>query len=135
LLLLLALGACPLAKAQNVIIIANREFHAEQITSSDLRDIFTGVRSRLRDGSPVAPVTLKGGPAHEVFLRNNLSETPEEFRTTWRKAVFTGQGAMPKTFDSETALIQYVATTPGAIGYVSRVSTQDAVKLLLVVHR
>jgi hypothetical protein len=47
--------------------------------------------------------------------------------------VFTGQGAMPKTFDSESALIEYVADTPGAVGYVSRISPQDLVKLLAAV--
>jgi len=60
-------------------------------------------------------------------------ENPEEFRSQWRKVVFTGQGAMPKAFDSESALIEYVADTPGAVGYVSRISQQDRVKLLAAV--
>jgi ABC-type phosphate transport system substrate-binding protein len=38
---------------------------------------------------------------------------------------------MPKTCDSEAALIEYVAATPGAIGYVSRISPQDNVKTLV----
>ena len=76
------------------------------------------------------PVTLKGGPAHEVFLRNHLGESPDHFRAQWRKAVFTGQGAMPRGFDSESALIEYVAATPGAVGYVSRISSNDPVKCL-----
>jgi ABC-type phosphate transport system substrate-binding protein len=78
-------------------------------------------------------VTLKGGPAHEVFLKNHVGEDPEEFRSQWRKVVFTGQGAMPKAFDSESALIEYVAATPGAIGYVSRFPSQDRVKFLAAV--
>jgi len=40
---------------------------------------------------------------------------------------------MPKAFDSESALIQYVVVTPGAVGYVSRISPQDSVKLLAAV--
>ena len=51
----------------------------------------------------------------------------------WRKAVFTGQGAMLKELSSESALLDYVAATPGAIGYVSRVSSPDSVKVLTVV--
>jgi hypothetical protein len=68
--------------------------------------------------------------AHEVFLKNHVGESPEEFRTQWRKEIFTGQGSMPKAFDSESDLIEYVAATPGAVGYVSRVSSQDRVKSL-----
>ena len=102
------------------------------ISSDDLRAIFSGAKSRLADGSHAVPVTLKGGPAHEVFLQKDLRETPEEFRNHWRKAVFTGQGAMPRAFDSEAALLQYVETTPGALGYVSTVAPEARVKVLLV---
>jgi ABC-type phosphate transport system substrate-binding protein len=77
-------------------------------------------------------VILKGGPAHEVFLSHHIGENPDEFRTRWRKAVFTGQGAMPKEFNSERALLEYVAATPGAIGYVSRVTADNPVKVLTV---
>jgi hypothetical protein len=79
------------------------------------------------------PVTFKGGPAHEVFLRNHLDQSPSDFRGYWRKAVFTGQGAMPRAFESESALIDYVAATPGAVGYVSRISSEDLVKRLSAV--
>jgi hypothetical protein len=79
------------------------------------------------------PVTLKGGPVHEVFLRNHVGESPDEFRAQWRKAVFTGQGAMPRAFDNEAAVILYVATTPGALGYVSHVSPQDKVKCIPII--
>jgi hypothetical protein len=50
-------------------------------------------------------VTLKGGPVNEVFLHHHIRDNPEEFRTRWRKAVFTGQGSMPKEFGSEAALL------------------------------
>ena len=113
------------ASAQDVVLVANRSVKISEIRSADLRAIYTGEKTRFADGSHVVPVTLKGGPAHEVFLRNHLGENPEEFRAQWRKAVFTGRGAMPKTFDSELTLLEYVAATPGAIGYVSRISTQD----------
>jgi hypothetical protein len=64
-------------------------------------------------------------------VKNHIGESPDQFRVGWQKAVFTGQGAMPKTFDSEAALIEYVAATPGALGYVSRILPQDNVKTLI----
>lgn len=126
--------AAAATRAQDVVIVANRGVSISQISSMQLRDIFTGVRSRLDDGSRAIPVLLKGGPAHEVFLRNHVGDNPEEFRTRWRKAVFTGQGSMPREFASESALLDYVAATPGAIGYVSRVSNPSDVKVLIVFH-
>jgi hypothetical protein len=132
-LLLASLGAWSAAGAQDVVLVANKGVKISEITDADLRGIFMGTRTRFADGSHAVPVTLKGGPAHEVFLRNHLSEGPEEFRSQWRKVVFTGQGAMPKAFDSEAALIEYVANTPGAVGYVSRISSQVDVKQLVTV--
>jgi ABC-type phosphate transport system substrate-binding protein len=119
------------ASAQDVVIVANRSI-VSRITSSQLRDIFTGARSRLSDGTMAIPVVLKGGPVHEVFLRNHLGQAPGDFRTLWRKAVFTGQGSMLKEFDSEAGLLDYVAVTPGAIGYASRVRATDDVQVLTV---
>jgi ABC-type phosphate transport system substrate-binding protein len=134
LLLLAGLLACwAEAMAQDVVLVANKDVQVSAIRDSDLRAIFLGSKTRLADGTHVVPITLKGGPAHEVFLRNHVGETPEDFRALWRKAVFTGQGAMPKACDSEAALIDYVAETPGAIGYVSRITAQDKDKVKSIV--
>ena len=122
------------AAAQDVVVVANRGVQISQITSDDLRDIFTGVKSRFCDGSYAVPVTLKGGPAHELFLQHHIGESPDAFRAAWRKAVFTGQGAMLRAFDSEATLLEYVAATPGAVGYVSKLSPQDSVKSLTVLR-
>jgi ABC-type phosphate transport system substrate-binding protein len=119
-------------RAQDVVVVANPGVQIAEITSSELRDIFIGSHSTFRDHSRAVPVLLKGGPVHEVFLHKHVSETPESFRELWRKAVFTGQGIPPREFNSEAALIQYVSETPGAIGYVSRVTSDVKVKILVV---
>lgn len=136
LVLLLAFISCwSAASAQDVVLIANKSVHIVEIGDTDLRAIFTGEKTRFADGSHAVPVTLKGGPVHEVFLKNHIGDSPDEFRARWRKAVFTGQGAMPRTFDSESALIEYVSVTPGALGYVSRISPNNDVKCLPVTKR
>jgi len=129
-LLLGSLGSWSATQAQDVVLVANEGVQISEITDTDLRAIFIGTKTRFADGSHAVPVTLKGGAVHEVFLKNHLGESLEEFRSQWRKVVFTGQGGMPKAFDSESALIEYVAATPGAIGYVSRISSQQRVKSL-----
>src|ERR1035441_1001584 len=126
-------SCCSLARAQDVVLVVNQGVQISEIRDADLRAIFTGEKTRFADGSHAVPVTLKGGAVHEVFLRNHLGESPDEFRAEWRKAAFTRQGAMPRAFASEAALIEYVAATPGALGYVSRIPPQDKVKCLAAV--
>jgi ABC-type phosphate transport system substrate-binding protein len=128
-LLGLVSGCCSV-RAQDVVVVANYSVQVSEIKDADLRAIFTGEKTRFADGSHAVPVILKGGPVNEVFLQKHLGQSPGDFRAQWRKAVFTGQGAMPKAFDSESDLINYVASTPGALGYVSRISPHDDVKAL-----
>ena len=120
------------AQAQDVVIVTNKGVLISHITAAELKDIFTGARTRFADGSRAIPVVLKGGPVHEVFLRNHLGDNPSEFRARWRKAVFTGEGSMLKECESEAALLSYVTNTPGAIGYLSRAVDGDVVRVITV---
>lgn len=123
---------CSVVRAQDLLIAANKTVSISQVSSSQLREISTGAKSRFSDGTLAVPVVLKGGPVHEVSLQRLVGDSPEEFRMRWRKVVFTGQGSMLKEFASEAAMLEYIAVTPGAIGYVSRVSDPDAIKILTV---
>ena len=124
--------AASVAKAQDAVVVANSGVKATEVSSDDLRDVFTGAKSSLKDGSHVTPVTLKGGAEHEAFLKKYVGKSDSAFRAGWRSLVFTGQASMPKTFDTDAALIDYVAATPGAIGYVSAGAANDIVKTLAV---
>src|ERR1035438_230461 len=131
-LILLAglLGCGSAAAAQDVVLVANKSVQISEISAADLRAIFVGAKTRFADGSHAVPVILKGGAVHEVFLKKHIGQDPEAFRAQWRKEVFTGVGAMPKVCDSEAALLEYVAATPGAVGYVSRISPPHRVKAI-----
>jgi hypothetical protein len=122
---------CSGVHAQEVVIVANKSVKAYEVSVAEIRDVFNGDKNSLSDGSHVVPVTLKGGPVHEAFLKKFLGKGDAAFRAGWRSLVFGGQGTMPKTFDSEAALIEYVAVTPGAIGYVGK-DPGDTVKKLSV---
>lgn len=105
------LSCSVVAKAQTVVVIVNSGVKATEVSTDELRDVFTGDKSSLHDGSKVTPVTLKGGAVHEAFLKTYVGKGDAAYRTAWRSLVFTGQGSMPKTFDSESTLVDYVAST------------------------
>ncbi|HTT19717.1 MAG TPA: hypothetical protein VMG82_12255 [Candidatus Sulfotelmatobacter sp.] len=122
-----------LVRAQDVTIVVNSSLSISEITETQLRDIFIGAQAQFDNGTRAVPVLLKGGPVHEVFLHRHIGDTPDEFRTRWRRAVFTGQGSMPREFNSETEVLQYIEATPGAIGYLSRKPDRDRLKVLMIV--
>ncbi|MGA6980935.1 MAG: hypothetical protein WCC95_07940 [Candidatus Sulfotelmatobacter sp.] len=124
--------SCAAASAQEVAVIVNSGVKATSASTDDIRGVFTGDKSSLSDGSKVTPVTLKGGAVNDAFLKAYVGKSDAAFRTGWRSLVFSGQGSMPKTVDSEAAMVDYVASTPGAIGYVAKAAANDKVKTLTI---
>ncbi|MDP9038923.1 MAG: hypothetical protein M3O02_06555 [Acidobacteriota bacterium] len=130
-LLQLVFVLSPLGYAQ-VLVIANPALKAAALSRSELRDIFLGIASTLPDGTPVAPVLLKEGTVHRYFLSRFLGRSDTAFRANWRSLLFSGQAVLPRAFDSETALVEYVARTRGAIGYIGPNAPHERVKVIAV---
>lgn len=113
------------------IVIANSGVAASDVSKNDLRDVFTGAATDLK-GSHVTPVLLKGGAANDQFLSAYIGKTDSVFKAGWRSLVFSGQASMPKALDSEAAVVEYVAHTAGAVGYISKAAPHEGVKVLVV---
>jgi ABC-type phosphate transport system substrate-binding protein len=132
-LLLVASASIFAAQAQaQAIVIANPSVKSADVSKSDLRDVFTGAASSLKDGSHVTPVLLKAGAVHEEFLSAYVGKNDTAFRAGWRSLVFSGQASMPKSLDSDAAVVEYVAHNPGAIGYIGKSAPHEGVKVLSV---
>jgi hypothetical protein len=59
-------------------------------------------------------------------------KTPSQFKSYWKKLVFTGKGSAPKSFHTDAEVIRYVAETPGAISYISSETRPENVKILKI---
>ncbi len=120
-------------KAQSqIVIIANNSVRDASASKADIRDVFMGASSNLKSGSHVIPVLLKGGSAHVEFLVMIIGRSDAWFQSNWKSQVFSGQTSMPRSLDSEKAMVEYVVTTPGAIGYILKTTPHDGVKTLTV---
>jgi hypothetical protein len=119
------------ANAQ-AIIIANPSVKSADVSKSDLRDVFTGASSSFKDGSHVTPILLKAGSTNDEFLSEYIGKNDTTFRAGWRSLVFSGQATMPKSLDTEAAVVEYVAHNPGAVGYIGKATPHEGVKVLSV---
>ena len=116
-------------QAQAQLVIANPNVKASDASKADVKDVFTGGSSSL-GGTHVTPVLLKAGAANDAFLAAYVGKADAPFRASWRSLVFSGQATMPKSVDSDAAMVEYVAKTPGAVGYIGKDSPHDGVKVL-----
>jgi ABC-type phosphate transport system substrate-binding protein len=112
--------------------IVNPSVKSNVTSAAELRDVFTGVTSNMKDGSRVIPATLKGGETQAEFLKVYVGKNDTAFRATWRSLLFSGEAGMPKLLDSDDEMVEYVARTPGAIGYVSESTKTPGVKVLTI---
>jgi ABC-type phosphate transport system substrate-binding protein len=131
-LLLIAAFTFATRVGAQILVIANPGVKAADVSRSDLRDVFTGASTSLKDGSHVTPVLLKQGEANTEFLSAYVGKSDAAFRASWRSLVFSGQASMPKSLDGDAAVVEFVAHTPGAIGYIGKSTPHPGVKVLSV---
>ena len=120
------------AAASGLQIIVNNAVPDDSLTKTDIRQIFLGQQSQWSDGNRISIVTSDQNDLNRDFLDNYVGRTPAQFSNYWKKLVFTGKGRMPRSFKTDKSLIEHVAATEGAIGYISAEEKPDGVKVITV---
>ena len=118
----------------DVLIIANPGIEVSSLKKKDIRDIFTGKRTRWDGSGKIIIATLEDSQVHRDFVRQFVKKTPSQFKNYWRQKVFTGEGMIPRTFRDEESLIDFVAHTRGAVGYISAPTTRP-VRVIIIRDR
>ena len=90
------------------------------ISKKALKKILLGKEKKWEDGTPIVLVMLEGGDTHDAFVKKFAGKSAKQFTNYWRKMVFSGQGKMPQSFDTEDELAAFVAANPGSIGYIAK---------------
>jgi ABC-type phosphate transport system substrate-binding protein len=109
--------------AGEVIIIANRSVPEDQLDLERVKNIFLGNIGTWNNNEKIEVVTADSMDIHIDFLKRYIQRSSSQFRSVWRQNMFTGKGKIPANFNDESALIEYVSTSRGAIGYVKASAT------------
>ena len=113
------------ADASSVSVIANKDIGISSVKATDLKDVFLGKKTKV-GGVKVVIVLLKKGEANDTFLKTYIGKTAKQFSSYWKKLVFSGKSRMPKTFKTDKAVAEYVASKKNTIAYIATSSAQDA---------
>lgn len=131
LLLLLSLPiAADAAERAFVVIVA-----ADSAWTMPSRDALALIykRKQLFWGGGVKTQAVNLPPAHPLrraFSQTLLGRLPEEMDAYWQDMYFHGV-LPPYVLASEEAVVRFVATTPGAIGYVSPCAVDSRVMVVM----
>lgn len=117
------------AAAGSVEIITSGDHPGVSMDRSWIRAIFSARLRQWPDGSPVRVFVLPDGdPVHLRFCRELLGTFPYVLRASWDRLVYTGTGIAPEIVSSEREMRERVASTRGAIGYISAPETTGALR-------
>ncbi len=119
-------------QAGGLTVIANKGVSVSSLSRAQVQNIFLGKDVIWPDGKKMNPAVLKSGGTHESFLSDLLGKSAAQFDTFWKQAIFTGKGRPPKTVGSEAEMVQYVAATEGAVGYIDADTAHADVKVISV---
>ncbi|MET0413139.1 MAG: hypothetical protein ABW217_17670 [Polyangiaceae bacterium] len=94
-----------------------------------LSDVFLKKKIRWPDGEPILPVDQRFDAAvRERFSEAVLRRSVFAVRSYWQQLIFTGRGVPPPELDSDEAVVRYVRSNRGAVGYVGAGTALSGVK-------
>jgi ABC-type phosphate transport system substrate-binding protein len=124
------LGLAAVARAEDPVFIANPDVTTTSISADEAKSILLGTKSKWDSGALLKLAVLTTGAVHDKVIKDYTQRTADQFDKYWKKQVFTGKGTMPATPKSDAEMIEFVAKTPGAFGYVDHASVTAQVKVL-----
>ena len=115
-----------------IAVIVPQTHIAETVSREDLARIYQRRQRFWGNGAEIVPFNLMADhPVRQQFSLQIFNRSPEDMRDYWNIQYFHGVSP-PYALASEEAVIQFVASTPGAIGYVPARSVNGQVKVLML---
>lgn len=116
-----------------VDVIANKGVTQYSLSLASARAIFGMRQVKWPDGTPIRVFVLPDDHTlHGAVCKERLNLFPYQLRQSWDRLVYSGMSQAPSEVSSEEELLNKVAATPGAIGYVRKVKANDPIRILNV---
>lgn len=135
-IMMLCLGCGAFGAVWATDIIVNRGVGVERISVASARAVFGMRQVKWPNGAFVRVFVLADRhPAHVSLCKEILNIYPYQLRQSWDRLVFSGMGQAPTLVESEAEMLTRVASTQGAIGYVSSAaSSEKSSEKIRVIH-
>lgn len=106
-------AAAHAALAEDIFVIANP---GTTVTAADVREIFLGEK---QFAGSVKLVPVDNNTAQEAFLSKVVKMESAKYSATWTKKAFRDGLNPPASKSGDAEVVNYVKSTPGAVGYVT----------------
>ena len=125
----LATALGDLCAADGVVVIGHPALR--QLDLETVVKIYTGKIIQVGNIYVVAVNADVGSNVRERFLQAFLKQDEGKYTGYWRVRRSIGQGKPPRELPRSIDVINFVNSTPGAIGYISEADIQPGLNVLL----
>ena len=133
LLVTLLIAWLPARAAEPLAVITAAANPLDTLSLDDLKLVYLRKSQMDTEGNRWIPLNLPvTDPLRRGFSLALFSMSPEEQEDYWNIQYFNGISA-PKVMASEEAILRFVASTTGSIGYVRKQKVDNRVKVLLLI--
>ena len=100
-------------------VIVHPDLIFDHISIEDIRNIFLRRKTQWPNGERILPVAQQpDSPARLYFDKRVFLRSPMALRAYWNQQIFSGRQLPPPERLNDQEVIEFVSTTPGAIGYI-----------------
>jgi ABC-type phosphate transport system substrate-binding protein len=131
--IIIIMAAAPTALSAEVAVIAHPSVPAHNISRAQLLDLYMGDVREWDNGEPIILVDLKPRTDIKQIFYDFLGKSASRMKSIWMKQMLTGEWRPPEAMGTQEDLLQKVASTPGAIGYIDKtLVTGDVITLTVI---
>ncbi len=128
---LAALAAASPASAELVVVV-NAGSGVERLSRDEVINIFLGRYRQLSSGLAALPIDQPASHALKAqFYRNLVNKDLAEINAYWARLTFSGKTSPPRQAASAAEVVDWLARTRGAIGYVERNMVDARLKIVM----
>ncbi|WP_089852303.1 hypothetical protein [Halomonas saccharevitans] len=119
------------AQEMPIAVVAHPDVTTQHLTRDTTRAIFAMRQRTWPDGQAVRVYVLDNNhPVHARFAKEQLAVYPHQLQLAWDRMVFSGTGQAPNRVRDQREMLERIATTPGALGYLEREYLDDRVQVI-----
>jgi ABC-type phosphate transport system substrate-binding protein len=127
------LYSSPTLAAEVVVVIVSKTSKVDNVTKTDLKNIFLGKRKTWASGDGVVPINLPARtPTRATFDGTVLGMSGDEVGRYWVGQRIRAKAKPPKSVPAPDLVKRLVASIPGAVGYIPASALDESVKALTV---
>lgn len=132
LLILAMAGSC---MAEEIFLVTQANNPVDSVTMQEVRNIFLGKKTTWSNGQNIVVFIQQDNTVTNIFCREYLAKSPQQFFTYWKKALFTGTGNPPITLSNDSEMKAFISAKRSSIGYIGAESLDGSVKELKIIDR